>query len=243
MVLRELTIFMTHHHQKKHDMIDTFYIGAYWGSRLESLKDIVWKTTETLTELAKIDEQFINWYETGMSRKKALESKINIDLKNIEALYLKGIKKNDLDANGIPKEGLIVGLWTGQCDGESSGISFVTANKFESDYISNNCIIDIPYEGVAKDRLLKIERLRRIMCLLSKIWEPDRIILTSQELKKNLGINNQIGWVTFTKNSNFSVGVNIIKEQIDNHGYLYYLNPEIGIINYTHASELLALTT
>ena len=81
------------------------------------------------------------------------------------------------------------------------------------------------------------------MCLLSKIWEPDRIILTSQELKKNLGINNQNGWVTFTKNSNFSVGVNIIKEQIDNHGYLYYLNPEIGIINYTHASELLALTT
>src|ERR1700757_1466763 len=103
-------------------MIDTFYIGAYWNARPETLQDVQIKTFKTLSFLKEIDEQFSNWYKTAMSRKKALERKIFITEDAMRELCLQNVKKGELDDKGFSKMGFLMELWSGHKDEESSSI-------------------------------------------------------------------------------------------------------------------------
>ena len=112
-------------------MIDSFYIGAYWGSRAESLSEVRNKVLQTFEKLATTDEQFSNWYEGGMSRKKAMEKKVVFDKETIERLSLQQVKKGELDEKGFAKMGFLFGVWSGHSDEESSSISFNVGKENE----------------------------------------------------------------------------------------------------------------
>ena len=75
--------------------MDSFYIGAYWGSRAESLHEVVNKTLHTLKKLSTIDVQFESWYNTAISRKKALQQPINYNDESfeIDKIVSKSVRK------------------------------------------------------------------------------------------------------------------------------------------------------
>src|ERR1700723_2048094 len=105
-------------------LIDTFYLGAYWGSRAETLADVAPKALETLAELRQTDEQFLNYYNTAYGRKKALEKEVPLELEYIKRLCLGTVRKGELGTNGFAKMGFLFGVWTGQKEGESSAVQF-----------------------------------------------------------------------------------------------------------------------
>jgi hypothetical protein len=61
---------------------DSFAIRAYWGSYAEPLRQIVQKTTQTLTALRDIDSHFLKYY-TGISRKVAFPHKVLLDEESV----------------------------------------------------------------------------------------------------------------------------------------------------------------
>ena len=180
-------------------MIDTYYLGAYWGSRAETLADVASKALETLAELRQTDEQFLNYYTTGYSRKKALKKEVPLELEYIKRLCLSMVRKGELRTNGFAKMGFLFGVWTGQKEGESSVVQFTIGHQFTTPHLSNVCVISLPYEGAAAERLLQKEVSKRILAILAKIWNPDYAVLTSHHLRDKLGVGNEIGWITYRK--------------------------------------------
>ena len=181
------------------DLIDTYILGAYWGARAETLSDVASKALQTLTELRETDEQFLKYYESATSRKKALEKEVLLDQEHIRRLCVEFVRKGELGADGFAKMGFLFGMWTGQKEGESCGIQFKVGHKFETPNLSNVCIINLPYEGSTRTRLLQQEVSKRILGILVKIWKPDYAVLTSTHLRDKLGVGNKIGWITYRK--------------------------------------------
>lgn len=180
-------------------MMESFHIGAYWSARAESLNIVKNKVQHTLKALRNIDDQFLNWYETGTSRSNALERKLDLDDDSaIEKLCLEKVKKGELDESGIAKMGFLFSLWTGdQMEEESSSITFNVGKS--SKRLNNSCVLKLPNLGVAKERLLGVEKSKRILSKLVEIWSPDYAVLTSHGLRDELEVGNKLGFITYQK--------------------------------------------
>ena len=179
--------------------MDSFIIGAYWGSRAEELSRITKKILTLLELLRQKDEQFLNFYELGSSRKEALDNKISLDEATIQKLCLQKVRKGELDEKGFSKNGFLFGLWTGQSDEESSGLTFSVGGDFSVAGLSNRIIIKIPFMGQARDRLLKLENAKAIIEILVKVWNPDYAVLISDSLRDKINMGNNVGWITYRR--------------------------------------------
>jgi hypothetical protein len=178
-------------------MTNSFYIGAYWGSRAQTLLEVKNKVIQTLKRLANEDKQFADWYEGGMSRKEALAKHIIINDSTIERLCLEQVRKGELNSDGFSKMGFLFGLWTGHEDNEASGISFSVGTA--SKWLTNSCVINIPSQGSAHENMIQREKAMSIINILVEIWNPDYAVMTSHNLNDQLGIGNKIGWITYQK--------------------------------------------
>ncbi len=224
-------------------MIDSFHIGAYWKNRKEFLENIISPALKTLKGLSDLDEQFLTLYELGNSRKQALENEVSLTSEIIKKLYQEGVKKNDIDQDGYNKIGYNFSVWTGHEDGKSSKISFRAGSS--SERVSNVCLIKLPYEGTAKDRLLQLSKVKEIMKLIIQNWNPDTMILKSGKLSDALGTVNEVGWVTYTKNLKGRVKLNnkVVHEESFCGGHLFYLKTENGLAyDYSLIDELIPIT-
>lgn len=220
-------------------MVDVFYIGAYWDNRKEDLSTVVNKSVLFLQELSKLDVQFANFYEKGYN--KEASKKVAIEKDNIERLYKRGIKKNDLDSEGYSKIGYLIGLWTGQEEEYSSSLTITAGHA--SKFFSNACVIKFPIAKEPKERLLKLSKQKAIINLLIRTWKPDTIVLNSNELKNKTGSVNKIGWITYIKNLKGYSQKNgkIIHEKLDN-GDLFFLKlNDDRSYNYDLMQELIFL--
>jgi len=213
-------------------MIDTFIVGAYWGPRAEPLPTVTEKTVATLKKIAYIDEQFANWYQLANSKKKALENKISCTNDNITSLYKKELTKTDVIENGFTQMSFSLSVWSGHENSEAGKISFWVGRDLKS--IGNRCLINIPPEGEAQRRLLKIDKAKQLITVLVEEWNPDYAVLTSGTLRDRLGVLNEIGWVTYRKEINGKPDISdkVICEKLGN-GYLFYLGlPDSNIYDY-----------
>lgn len=213
-------------------MIDSFYIGAYWKQRKESLDIVVKKTTSFLERLTRLDEQFLKWYEQGYRKE------IILDKENIEALYRKRVKRNDLTSDGFSKIGYSVSMWSGGEEEYSSNLSINCGHS--SKFFSNNCVITMPTEGEKKESLLKLAKQRELVDLLVKSWDPDNIILSSNRLKSEIE-TDEVGWITYYKliKQVPKTNGNVVYEKY-NDGHLFYLANDKSY-DYNWAKELLML--
>lgn len=219
--------------------IDSFYIGAYWNGRNGQLKNVVSNTVKTLQKLSEVDEQFLNWYEGGSTRKEALENKVSINAESIEKLYRSELKDTEIDKDGYSLNGFSLILWSGHEDDESSSISFRDGEA--SDLIGNCCVISFPAEGNARERLLKLSAIKSLVAILTEIWNPDGVVLISKKLKQLLGTINEVGWVTFIHQPQITPNISskVVHEEF-NTGHLFYLDSLI-VNDYNLVKELLPI--
>lgn len=217
-------------------MNDSYYIGAYWSARAEALQMITMKIKLTLESLKLIDEQFIEWYETGTSYIGSLKKLDLNDASRIEKLCLEKVKKTELDERGIAKMGFLFSLWSGnQIEEEASSISF-NVGKSNARLI-NSCVLKFPHSGIARDRLLEIALSKRIVEKLVEIWSPDYAVLISDKLRSDIGFGNKLGPITYQKliKSVPKIGQNVLYEKF-NEGHLFSISNKID--NYFLVQDL-----
>jgi hypothetical protein len=218
-------------------MTDSFYLGAYWGGRAESLKEIVNKTLQTLQRIGDIDEQFDNWYEGGMTRKEAVDGRVVLNEKSIERLCLLKVKKRELDKDGFAKMGFLFSLWTGHKDEESSSITFNVG--VENNLLTNSCVIKMPFIGLAKERLLSLEKAKALLSMLVELWNPDNAVLSSYYLNEQIKAINKVGWITFSRTIKQEKDqLNGIVAEKCGDGFLFYINSTDKSYNYDRMNEL-----
>lgn len=178
--------------------MDKFYIGAYWRVRKESLDVVVNKTIDYLKCLSQIDDAFLQWFEKGNSKSIALNNVIHFNTDQIQHIYKKGIKKGDMDVEGYSKMGFRISGWSG--GDENNLLSFsISAGD---DYIRtpNNCILNFPYQGQIRDKLLTTSKIIEIMKLIVVVWQPDYAVFQSSQLRDFLDAKNFVGWITYYSN-------------------------------------------
>jgi hypothetical protein len=222
-------------------IIDSFIVGAYWGFRAESLSEVASKILQTLMKLKEIDALFFKYFEQGWSTKKALEREVVLDDDYIKKLCRRSVKKNDLDKNEVAKHGFIIGLWTGQKDVESGSIMFIVGHAFGTVSLSNSCVLNIPFEGPARNRLLRPEVSKKIIEVMVNIWSPDYAVLISHSLREKLNDGNNLGFITYRKDIKILPVIgNDIVYKMDKVGHWFYVGSIDGPVD-DIANKLLPL--
>jgi hypothetical protein len=133
-------------------------------------------------------------------------------------------------------------VWTGHEDNKSSQISFGAGKN--SERLSNVCLIKIPSEGPARNRLLHFDKVKEIITLLVQNWDPDVVVLNSRELSNKLDVMNEIGWVTYRKKlkGRIKLSDKIVHESDFLGGHLFYLKTDNSLIyHYSLISEYQSL--
>jgi hypothetical protein len=166
---------------------------------------------------------------------------VTIEKDNIEMLFKKNIKKNDLDNQGFSNIGYSIDLWTGHEEKYSSSLSINGGHA--SKFFSNSCVLSLPIAKERQEQLLKLDKVKDIITLLISTWQPDSAVLNSNKLKDETGLINKLGWVTYVKNlaANSKISEKIIHENL-NGGNLFYLKMNNNsCYDYDLIQELLTL--
>ncbi len=156
-------------------------IGAHWYSRKQTLLQCTEQTLSFLLCLKEHNsELFSVWYEKGFSKGEAMTNQIKFDYESIKRLFTKRAKDND-----YPKISYSCGLWNGHPDdGQAAAISFSLGSS-ESKYFTNNCVLELPYEGIQHSFYKEEKHQKELISLFKKQWNPDWIAVDEVVIQKS----------------------------------------------------------
>ncbi len=182
-------------------MIESYYLGAYWGIRKESVEECAQRLAGFLMCLAECDPCFLHWFKKGKSRKEALTHKINPDVASLQILLLAGRHRTDIGHKVIEDLGFLVGLWNGaSTDTESAGLT-VTCGSYAPRPGVNSCVINLPYGKTMTERLLRVPVLKAVMECVVSAWDPDWSVITSRQYQDKVPLppSNapRMGWLLY----------------------------------------------
>jgi hypothetical protein len=167
-------------------LVDTYYIGAYWGDRGESVDVCARRAARLLAGLAACDGMFARWYEKGRSRSDALSREVGASEGALRDLLLSGRNRKDADGGVIERLGFGLSLWTGGEDGESADLMIKCGLHAATPGLMNSCVIGLPHKGDAADRLLRVEPLLKILKAVVETWEPDWAVVNSRNFREKI---------------------------------------------------------
>lgn len=132
----------------------------------ETVELIADKIVNFLNGLHAIDSQLFNdWYETGWSKKEALQKKVLINTD-----FITEIVKKEWDKK-FPELGSKFSFWSGKDDLEDVDLSFGLGKTIENKNIKNAINISFPFDE--RLRLKKDdEKVSQIVELIKKCWNP-----------------------------------------------------------------------
>ena len=217
-------------------MDGSFFAGAYWGSRKETLDMVSKRTYKFIKRISSFSTEFSEWYMLGMNRKEALKNKITMTEEFIKELYLMDSKNTDMADQGQSTAFFSLGLWNGKRDEEASNLNFTLGGEFKTKNISNCCVLKLPFEGSFRDWLIKFENAKQLLELFIDEWNPDFARFSSYNLSKRLSNGKKLGWITYWNHESEAImnNVEIISENV-NSGQLFYLKLG-GEFSYTEDS-------
>jgi hypothetical protein len=162
-------------------MIESYYIGAYWGIRQESVEQCAHRLAGFLMCLAECDPCFAHWFKKGGSRNEALKEEIKPDIATLQTLLLAGQHRTDIGQKIMENLGFLIGLWNGASnDAESAGL-MIQCGSYALRPGFNFCEIKMPYGETERERLLRVPVLEAIMKCAVSAWDPDWSVITSRQ--------------------------------------------------------------
>jgi hypothetical protein len=207
-----------------HGMTESYYAGAYWPGRVETVDAYARRAEEFFRLLALVDVTFARWLEKADSRSAALELQFTPDAPTLQGLFKK--KKYRRDAAG-----LAFSAWNGEPDGASSGVRFACGS--DSPLLGDHCMLTLPTQGAVRERVLSAAVLAQLMRAMALAWEPEWGVATSQlhrdEILNRSRAGTFVGWVMYFARGRGtlpSLPDPVRTEAVDDKGTLIILTPE-----------------
>ena len=182
-------------------MIETSYIGAYWGSRREPVDACAERLAKFMESLGDIDPLLASWFETGYSLRSARAKKVEPQAGALRELLLASRARRDGTARSVMNDlGFRIGLWNG--NDTQIRLSTTCGAAPSVPGIPNAVVVGLPEaEGPA----LSLYQPRTGLAILKAIvavWEPSWATWTNHRLR-----NAQqpkpgqvvVGWATYVQ--------------------------------------------
>ena len=180
--------------------MDSFYAGAYWRARQESVEECTERLARFMSALEKIDPLFGSWFEKGRSRKGALRTPIAIERPVLREKLLAGRNRTDFAPRQVIEElGFSFWPWNGQ----KSSVGLSVHCGAYSERVGNNVVIGLPYleqlEGV-----MDVAFATRLIAAMVECWDPAWATVSSSDLRTSqdqpIG-SVVVGFVTYVRSS------------------------------------------
>jgi hypothetical protein len=206
-------------------MRETYYAGAYWGCRPESLQECARRAETFFRLLSGCHPDYARWYEKHNSIKRALQLQFEPTYDTFVRFFSK--KKYQ-----IWDDCFIFGAWTGHVEEDRGGmVTLVCGSPAEG--APNNVLLYFPSEGPGTERLLTLPVLTGVMRAMALAWEPDWAVATSDDLRGSLSrkgfAGTFVGWLTYISHQWGEVPAlpePVRVEPVEDKGKLVVLSPE-----------------
>ncbi|WP_408640304.1 Imm52 family immunity protein [Saccharomonospora cyanea] len=88
-----------------------FYVGAYWGPRVESANECARRLALCLSQLGVVHPALATWFRKGRSKSAASGNPVATSVDVLEAMLVGGRDRTDVDGRVISELGFSVSLW------------------------------------------------------------------------------------------------------------------------------------
>lgn len=214
-------------------MIETYYVGAYWGPRRESAEECARRAQVFFQAMARYDPLFSHWFRPPRSRKQASEP-LSLDVPTLRERFSQGRTRND-EGGIIDDLGFRIfadsGQWPGTPPREFSSLTVKCGAYAES--LFNACVLNLPSAGDAMEHVVRAPMLANILRAMIAAWEPERCFATSHAhlelVKERKGVGTFVGWIMYFPRQLGSVPPlppPVQVEPVEDRGSLVILTPE-----------------
>jgi hypothetical protein len=180
-------------------MLETYYVGVYWGARQETAAECARRLARFLQELAACDASFRQWYQPGRAPRGEPGLALPADdPRELEAFLLRGRNRADSDGRVIEELGFSGSIWNGRKNAALVNL----ACGGSSPHVSNVCVMDLPAEGEPFERLVQVPTLVQVLTCMVNAWEPEWGVATSHPLSERIVPRGHrgasAGWLTYS---------------------------------------------
>jgi Immunity protein 52 len=179
-----------------------YMVGAYWGSRRESVEQCADRLQRFLASLADCDPRLATWHEKGRSQKEALEKRINVaDREHLLDLLSRGRNRRDVGRSVIEELGFNVALWNGGDEQNESALSVTcglhatTPNANAG--LSNAVVLSMPRD---LGDLGRADSMARVLAAVAQAWEPQWAGVMSRDAMSTRNFNARepfVDWMIY----------------------------------------------
>jgi hypothetical protein len=210
-------------------MIETYYLGAYWGPRQEDAEACAQRMAHMVRLLEPIDPLFARWFKSAKTLKEALKRPLDSDLEGLRKYIQRMVMKDDRRVP-MPDLGFSVGLWNGRSGGDGVWLDIGCGAYFER--VSNRCVLTAPDEGPIGERVLSTAFQTEVLRAIASTWDPDWGVAMShahRDIIEKKCPDVLVGWVTYLSRRLGRVPplpAPVRIEPVGNQGTLVILTPE-----------------
>ncbi|MDY7225957.1 immunity 52 family protein [Hyalangium rubrum] len=212
---------------------ETYYLGAYWGARREEVGECSRRAELFFHMLARCDVSLGQWYRSGRVPRGTPGHLVRTnDRGALEELFLRGRNRTDLHERVIEALGFSLDVWNQLPDAKAAKLS-INCGVF-SEEISNTCIVELPSQGEAVERMLSLPTLIQVLTSMVIAWDPDwGVVNTNRALMELVPRGDErtsdVGWVTYLAHRRGTVPplpAPVRIEPVGELGMLVILTPE-----------------
>ncbi|MDY7233162.1 immunity 52 family protein [Hyalangium rubrum] len=205
-------------------MIETYYVGAYWGPRHEAAEACARRAERFFELLGCCEPVWKHWFEAGDSFEHARTLPFTPTAENFMRLF--GREANQVGG------GFRYWLWAGETPEE---VTTLHGRCGLSDaWLMPACVLTPPAQGPLSQRVVTAGVLSEVVRAMALAWEPDWCVATSDSHRDMLEMAGQSsdgfgGWVTYFSRQRGTVPslpAPARSEPVEDKGSLVVLTPE-----------------
>jgi Immunity protein 52 len=176
-------------------MKETYYVGAYWLARQETVEACAQRAEAFFNLLASCDPSLAHWFKKGRTLKEALRHRFESNAASLAKVFNQQAQQEGRFAT----DGFSLSGWNGETREAASRLALLCGDA--SVWVPNSCVFEPPDQGPAQERVLQAPVLARILRAMAVAWEPEWGVATSgkhrQMVSESGKVGTFVGWLTY----------------------------------------------